>query len=106
SALTIAIVIGMVIGNTFFPVIAPQTAAGVDFCKNRLLRAGIILFGFRLTFQEACSVGAAGILLDAVMILSVYGLAMTVGRRLLGMDKQSCMLIGAGSAICGAAAVM
>lgn len=106
SALTIAIVIGMVIGNTFFPVIAPQTAAGVDFCKNRLLRAGIILFGFRLTFQEAYSVGAAGILLDAVMILSVYGLAMTVGRRLLGMDKQSCMLIGAGSAICGAAAVM
>jgi len=106
SALTFAIIIGMVLGNTVFPAIAPYTASGVDFSKTRLLRAGIILFGFRLTFQEAASVGVAGILLDAVIILSVYGLAMFVGRRLLGIDRQTCMLVGAGAAICGAAAVM
>lgn len=106
SALTFAIVLGMVLGNTVFPAIAPHTGIGVDFCKTRLLRAGIILFGFRLTFQEAASVGVTGIVLDAVMILSVYGLAMTLGRRVLGMDRQTCMLVGAGSAICGAAAVM
>ncbi|NYT23466.1 YeiH family putative sulfate export transporter [Alcaligenaceae bacterium] len=106
SSLTFAIVIGMVLGNTLFPAIAPHSAAGVDFCKTRLLRAGIILFGFRLTFQEAASIGVAGIVLDAVIILSVYGLAMTAGRRLFGLDRQTCMLVGAGSAICGAAAVM
>ena len=106
SALTVAIVIGMVLGNTVFPSIAPQTAAGVDFAKSRLLRTGIILFGFKLTFQEAASVGVAGIVLDAVIIFSVFGLAMFAGRRLLGMDRQTCMLVGAGSAICGAAAVM
>lgn len=106
SALTFAIVIGMVMGNTVFPAIAPHTAAGVDFSKNRLLRAGIILFGFRLTFQEAASIGVAGIVLDAVIIFSVFGLAMVVGRRLLGMDRETCMLVGAGAAICGAAAVM
>ena len=106
SALTFAILIGMVMGNTVFPMIAPHTGVGVDFCKTRLLRAGIILFGFRLTFQEAASVGVAGIVLDAVIILSVYGLAMFVGRRLLGIDRQTCMLVGAGAAVCGAAAVM
>ncbi len=106
SALTLAIVIGMALGNTIFPAIAPHTGAGVDFCKNRLLRAGIILFGFRLTFQEAAGVGLSGIVLDAVIILSVYGLAMFVGRRILGVDRQTCMLVGAGAAVCGAAAVM
>lgn len=106
SALTFAIVIGMVLGNTVYPRIAAHTAPGVDFCKSRVLRAGIILFGFRLTFQEAASVGVSGIVLDAVIIFSVYGLAMVAGRRWLGMDRQTCMLVGAGAAICGAAAVM
>lgn len=106
SALTFAIILGMLAGNTVFPAVAPHTSVGVDFCKNRLLRAGIILFGFRLTFQEAASIGMTGILLDAIIILSVYGLAMTVGQRLLKLDRQTCMLVGVGSAICGAAAVM
>lgn len=106
SALTFAIVVGMGLGNTVFPAIAPHTAAGVDFAKTRLLRAGVVLFGFRLTFQEAASVGWSGIVLDAIIIFSVFGLAMVVGRRLFGLDKQTCMLVGAGSAICGAAAVM
>lgn len=106
SALTMAIVLGMVMGNTVFPAIASHTAAGVDFSKNRLLRTGIILFGFRITVQEAATIGVWGIILDAVMILCVFGLAMWVGRRILRLDRQTCMLIGAGSAICGAAAVM
>ena len=106
SALTFSIVLGMLVGNTAFPTLAPYTAPGVDFCKNRLLRAGVVLFGFRLTFQEAASVGWAGIVLDAVVIFSVFGLSMLLGRRLLGLDRQTCMLVGAGSAICGAAAVM
>lgn len=106
SALTFAIILGMVAGNTVFPSVASHTSVGVDFCKSRLLRLGIVLFGFRITLQEAASIGVAGLVLDAVIILSVYGLAMTVGQRLLKLDRQTCMLVGAGSAICGAAAVM
>lgn len=106
SALTLAIVIGMVAGNTVFPRVEPYTSEGVEFSKSRLLRAGIVLFGFRVTLQEAASIGVAGIVLDAVIILSVYGLAMFLGQRVLKLDRQTCMLVGAGSAICGAAAVM
>lgn len=106
SALTLAIVLGMLAGNTVFPALSAQAGAGVDFCKNRLLRAGIILFGFRLTLQDATAVGLEGIVLDAVVILSVFSLAMVVGHRVFKLDRQTCMLVGAGSAICGAAAVM
>lgn len=106
SPLTFAIILGMVAGNTFFPKIAPLTHTGVDFCKNRFLRAGIVLFGFRLTFQDAAAVGVSGLVLDAAIILAVFSLAMLVGHRILKMDRQTCMLVGAGSAICGAAAVM
>ncbi|MDX3893182.1 YeiH family protein [Pusillimonas sp.] len=106
SPLTLAIVLGMIAGNTFFPAIAGRTGAGVDFSKNRLLRAGIILFGFRITFQDIAHIGWAGVLIAALMVACTFVLAVQLGTRVLRMDKQTAMLIGAGSAICGAAAVM
>lgn len=106
SALTMAIVLGMIAGNTFFPKIAPRTAIGVDFSKNILLRAGIILFGFRITFQDIAQVGWAGVLIAALVVGLTFMLAVQLGTRVLHLDRQTAMLIGAGSAICGAAAVM
>lgn len=106
SALTLAIVLGIVAGNTFFPSIAIHTAAGVDFSKNKLLRAGIILYGFRITFQQIGDIGWSGVLIAAIMVGLTFTLAVQIGTRLFKLDKQTSMLIGAGSAICGAAAVM
>ncbi len=106
SALTLAIVLGMLLGNTVFPALAPYTSPGVDFSKGILLRAGIILFGFRITFQEIADIGLAGIVIAAVMVALVFALALVLGTRLLGLDRETAMLIGAGSAICGAAAVV
>lgn len=106
SALTLAIVFGIVAGNTFFKVIAPQTATGVDFSKNTLLRAGIILYGFRITFQQIAGVGWEGILVDILMVSLTFLLATQLGTRVFKLDLQSAILIGVGSAICGAAAVV
>src|SRR3546814_4552299 len=36
----------------------------------------------------------------------VFGLAVLLGTRVFKLDRETAMLIGAGSAICGAAAVM
>ena len=52
SALPLAIIIGILLGNTLFPRIAGNLGAGVDYARTMLLRAGIVLFGFRLTFQD------------------------------------------------------
>jgi uncharacterized integral membrane protein (TIGR00698 family) len=57
SALTVAIVAGIVVGNTLYPRLAPSSAAGVGFSKHWLLRAGIVLYGLRLTFQDIGHVG-------------------------------------------------
>ena len=106
SALTLAIVGGMIVGNTVYPRIAGFSAPGVAFSKQILLRAGIILFGLRLTFQDIGRVGAAGVLIDALVLSSTFTLSWWAGTRLFGLNRRVAMLIGAGSSICGAAAVM
>src|ERR1700721_1220748 len=52
SALTLAIVGGMIAGNTIYPRISGLSAPGVTFSKQILLRAGIILFGLRPPYQD------------------------------------------------------
>lgn len=105
SALTVAILLGIAIGNSFYPRFAARTGSGVNFSKQTLLRAGVMLYGLRLTLHDIGHVGVAGVLIDALVILTTFGLAQAFGR-LIGLDRASAMLIGAGSAICGAAAVM
>ncbi len=106
SALTLAIIVGMIVGNTVYPLARPQCELGVNLAKQKLLRLGIILYGFRLTFTQVADVGASGIAVDFLTLSSTFLLACWLGKRLFGLDSQTTMLIGAGSSICGAAAVM
>lgn len=106
SALTLAIVLGMLVGNTAYPRIASASAPGVTFSKQNLLRLGIILYGLRLTFQDIGHVGFAGVAIDATVLCSTFALSWFVGTRVFGLDRKTAMLIGAGSSICGAAAVL
>ena len=106
SALTMAIVLGIVVGNSVYPRIADRSSHGVQFSKQTLLRLGIVLYGIRLTFQDIQHVGVAGVIIDTVVVCSTFALAWVFGTRWLGLDRKTAMLIGAGSSICGAAAVM
>jgi uncharacterized integral membrane protein (TIGR00698 family) len=106
SALTLAIVIGLVIGNLLPAAPLATSADGLDFARQRLLRAGIVLYGLRLTFQDIGHVGLAGIAIDAAVLCTTFALACALGTRVFGIDRTTAMLIGAGSSICGAAAVM
>ena len=106
SALTLAIVLGMLVGNTLYPRIAPLGASGVTFSKQTLLRLGIILYGLRLTFQDIGRVGIVGVTIDSLVLSSTFILSWWMGTRLFGLDRKTALLIGAGSSICGAAAVM
>ena len=106
SPLTLAIVLGMLVGNTVYPRLASVCAGGVVFSKQTLLRAGIILYGLRLTFQDIANVGISGVTIDMVVLGSTFMLSWWMGTRIFGLDRRTAMLIGAGSSICGAAAVM
>lgn len=106
SALTLAILIGMVVGNTVYPKIWQPCDGGVIFAKQHLLRLGIILYGFRLTFAQIADVGVSGILIDVLTLSSTFFIACFLGQKVFGLDKHTSWLIGAGSSICGAAAVL
>ncbi|MDF7667747.1 YeiH family protein [Orbaceae bacterium ESL0727] len=106
SAIVLAIIIGLVIGNIIYPKLAPFCHLGVDWCKGRILRLAIILFGVKLTFQEIALVGSQGIVIDILMVTLTFLLTLFLGIKCLKMDKESAILIGSGCSICGAAAVI
>ena len=106
SVLTLAIVLGIATGNTLYPYVSASSAKGIAFSKQYLLRAGIVLYGLRLTFADIAHVGVGGVIIDAVVLSSTFAIACWAGVRLFKLDRTTAMLIGAGSSICGAAAVM
>ena len=106
SALSLAILIGMVLGNTLYTRIGQPCESGILFAKQHLLRLGIVLYGFRLTFAQIADVGVSGIVIDILTLSSTFLLACFLGQKVFGLDKHTSWLIGAGSSICGAAAVL
>lgn len=106
SPLTLALVAGLLLGNSIYPRFGNRLGAGVDLARQRVLRAGVMLYGARLTLGDIAHVGLAGVLVDLFMLCSTLGLGAWLGVRLFRLDRDSSILIAAGSAICGAAAVM
>ena len=106
SALTIAIALGIILGNSVYPHMASACASGVGVAKQQLLRTGIVLYGLRITFQQIAGVGMTAILTDFMVLSSTFLLAYWLGTRIFKLDRDTALLIGAGSSICGAAAVM
>lgn len=106
SALTLAILFGMVVGNTVYPKIWQPCDGGVIFAKQHLLRTGIILYGFSPDVRQIADVGVSGILIDVLTLSSTFFIACFLGQKVFGLDKHTSWLIGAGSSICGAAAVL
>ncbi|MBT0962217.1 YeiH family protein [Denitromonas iodatirespirans] len=101
--LPMAVALGMVVGN-LWPALPARGRAGLALARGPLMRAGIALYGLRIGVDEFAAVGWAGALSAVFVVASTLWLAQVLGGR-LGLDRHSALLIGAGSAICGAAAV-
>lgn len=106
SPLTLALLLGALLGN-----LRPQAAqgsrqAGLRFSQKVLLRTGVALYGFNLSLQQIAAVGSSGLWIDALIVVSTLGLGCYIGRRWLGMEQGAALLVAAGSAICGAAAIV
>ena len=106
SALTLAIGGGMLAGPLLGPRALQAAHEGLVWAKGPVLRLGIVLYGLRLTWQDLATVGWAGALIDVLVLSSTFALAWWFGRRVLGLDARTVVLVGAGSSICGAAAVL
>lgn len=105
SPMIIGIVVGMIYANSLRNNLPETWVPGIQFCSKKILRLGIILYGFRLTFTDVMNVGMAGILIDSIVVtVTILGGAY-IGK-LLKMDKETALLTSIGSGICGAAAVL
>jgi len=106
SPLILAILMGIIIGHVFLNKFPDTWEYGIKFSQQKLLRLGIILFGFRITFQEIAKIGMRGLIIDSLIVTSTLLLGVFIGRKILKIDRDTCILTTAGSSICGAAAVL
>lgn len=107
SPLLWATILGMAYGNLLHsPEAKKSLATGIKFSKGRLLRLGIILYGFKITLQQIAGIGMAGLATDLVMVCSTLALGIGLGTQWLGLDRSTSTLIGSGAAICGCSAVL
>ena len=106
NSLTLAIIIGMLIGNILNKFIPDSFRNGIAFSSKKILRFAIILYGFRITFQQIFAVGLDGLFADIIMLTTTYLFGYYLGTRVFKLDKDLCMLTAIGSSVCGAAAVL
>ncbi|MEF3191231.1 MAG: YeiH family protein [Campylobacterales bacterium] len=106
SPLVIAIILGIFYGNTLYHQVPKEWIPGIKFSMQKMLRLGIILYGFRITFQQIYTVGLPGLVADAIMLTTTFLLGYILGVRFFGLDRDTSILTASGASVCGAAAVL
>jgi uncharacterized integral membrane protein (TIGR00698 family) len=106
SPLIVGIVGGMIYGNALKDGMPDSWAAGVNFSARKLLRIAVAFFGLRVSLQEIAQVGLPGLAESLLIVVSTLVIGTWAGMKLMKLDRDSALLTAAGSAICGAAAVL
>ncbi|WP_144635932.1 YeiH family protein [Bordetella genomosp. 13] len=106
SPLVVGIVCGMLYGNFLRGTMPAEWGVGVNFTARRLLRIAVAFYGLNISIQQIMAVGLPGLAVSVAVVLGTLALGAFVGQRLLGLDRDTAVLTAAGSAICGAAAVL
>ncbi|MDB5412921.1 MAG: putative sulfate exporter family transporter [Rubritepida sp.] len=98
-ALVLGIGIGAVIGRP--AIIKP----GIAFAVRPLLRAAIVLLGLQVTLGMLASLGLGALVLALLVVGLTLPFTIWLGR-VMGVDEKLSVLIGTGTAICGASAIV
>ena len=106
SPLVIGIVLGIFYANTLHNQTPAPWQRGITFSAKKILRFAIVVYGFRITFQQIAEVGMDGFLVSLIMLTSTLILGSWAGYKLFSMEKDTSILTASGAAVCGAAAVL
>ncbi|MFD8520853.1 YeiH family protein [Streptomyces capillispiralis] len=104
--LTAAVVLGVAAAHLprLRTVVRTTARPGLSYAGRRLMRAGIVLLGLRLAFDDVRALGWATVLMViGVVTVTLLG-TWWLGRR-LGLPGDQPLLIAAGYAVCGASAI-
>ena len=105
SPLIVGIVLGMLYANSLRNNLPATWVPGIKLCTKQILRLGIILYGFRLTFQQVTEIGLSAVAMDTIIVVGTLAVGLLAGRA-MRMDTDTTLMVSTGSAICGAAAVL
>ena len=106
SPLVIGIVMGIFYANTLHNKLPSAWESGITFSGKKILRFAIVIYGFRITFQQIMEVGVEGFLVSLIMLSTTFILGTWLGNKIFGMEKDTSMLTASGASVCGAAAVL
>jgi uncharacterized integral membrane protein (TIGR00698 family) len=101
------LILAILIGIAFHNLVGTPTVCrpGIRFSMRRILRFAIILYGLQLTLAQVASVGIVGFMAICATLAATFLFTVAAGR-VIGVEPKLAELIGAGTAVCGAAAVV
>ena len=105
SPLIIGVLLGVILSFLYHKN-PSQYDKGVTFSAKKLLRFGIILYGFNVSLAEIGQVGIIGITCCIVVVIAILALGIWIGMKFFKLDRELAILVSGGSAICGAAAIL
>ena len=100
--LTWAVALG--IAATNLRLLPAAARPGLGRVTKKLLRVGVVLLGFTVSFQSIGALGLGTIALVAVALVSTLVVTTWLGNR-MKLGRARALLIGTGFAICGASAI-
>jgi uncharacterized integral membrane protein (TIGR00698 family) len=98
----VAVLVGVLIANV--GVVGPRLRPGLAVAAKRVLRAGIVLVGVRLSLHDVLDLGPRALVAVVTVVTATFFGAQWLGRR-LGLSHGMSLLVGTGYAICGASAI-
>ena len=103
GAEALAMVLGIILGNTVFA--QQRWGAGVKWAEKYPIEIGIAALGLNVTLQNIESLGWTGIIFILLQMLATILVVMWLGGRVFKVAPQTAMLMGAGNAVCGSSAI-
>ncbi|MDY3089979.1 MAG: putative sulfate exporter family transporter [Porphyromonas sp.] len=73
--------------------------------SKTLLQWSVVGLGFGMNLEESLASGISGISFSVVSVFGTLALGYWLGVRVLGIERKTAYLIGAGTAICGGSAI-
>ncbi|WP_127846405.1 YeiH family protein [Psychroflexus aestuariivivens] len=99
---SLALIFGIVLAN--IPISLKPIQSGMAFSEKNILETAIVLIGFGLNFSVLGEINSDFWWFILFSVLAVIALALFFGK-IFKLDPKLNLLLGAGSAICGSAAI-
>lgn len=103
NPIVLAVIFGMILSSIFG--VTDAARPGLTLAAKFLLRISIVFLGLQITLFELVQVGAAAIVICAAALISTFFFTKWLGHR-LGVDAGLTELLAAGTAVCGASAIL